>query len=1091
MARAAYYSDRLSLPHEPPGPPGPQGTPYSEHTVGNRELHHDIAGTDTENQTDHGHLRQCSVRGCTTVLPPDYLQKMCESCRGRHRIYASTKRAKRKMEKLAIGGQLGPVVWMPPHSDGRDDHPQAGPSTQPTPPVEDSTVSHYPLTASSWESSAIDPSLFSQESGSFSQNPHSPTQAADSYTQVPSPYGHYSSTGAYTQDDNTGFPQNSDGQHYPQHANSGTYSQNVDTSPFSQGPSPYHQHSELAGALNLPHHQPQPQHAVQQVFQQSAPQNTPLPAPVPHQASPSFSDLSSSRAPSRLTSTPAIPTGEISAKAISEVAPAIGGTTLPHRYCSVKGCKAVVPGDSYFKMCEPCRNRYRSYGTTKRAKWKREKEAAIAELQKLREEDDRKRAALGLPPLAEGEWASVPPAHLLQAAAAQMPGDMPFAQTVQSITPRMCTVSHCREVLPPDYEFLRCERHRIQNRHHSKLKRVRDKESKAVAFEDWSVAAAANAQVSQQQESVITQSPFIEEEKDEETRQYIDPVIPDTEGTGMPPAARGSRRTNHVCSIKACCNLLSLSNPWKMCDSCRDRDRTTRKIKTLRDNGVPVDPLPPRAKTPPELTVVTKAKKKSAPKKNQKKDEQSQEPVASTSQLVIPIVPNNSNSLEFMNPLGPHNSEDTEFILADDLANADDFPIPPRRLPTRSPGETPTASSTPTATEQPMDLPLVKKKRMSKDKTSSANQSVVSTSSGSTPSPSATGNTSTAGQPPQTAEMSPMAPSSAAAFFSPHYPIPYIIPPAFMPHFPSGARYPSYNNNSPSSYGREPYAPSPMYQPPYPGYPPYPYSWGPWAAGYPATLPPAAQAPTSTQTSTPTSPPAATASTVHAAGASSSSSPSVSTSSTAQTSPQSSRQPPPTPADRATMYSMFSSRPPGASHKTHTNTTPYDATGVPARPDPLKVAFSIRPNAPSQTGRKRQAEQEAPGHTNKRQELENSGTVTDIPEISEAQFAAAVSAIAASASDLGGHPLGALHVASHHAPSSPGKRPTCANKTCHRPLPASANASGTGVLCDKCKERIKKKAVVAKRRFKLEPRNLVGSTLSSGRTEGHGRNLTS
>lgn len=136
MARAAYYSDRLSLPHEPPGPPGPQGTPYSEHTVGNRELHHDIAGTDTENQTDHGHLRQCSVRGCTTVLPPDYLQKMCESCRGRHRIYASTKRAKRKMEKLAIGGQLGPVVWMPPHSDGRDDHPQAGPSTQPTPPVE-------------------------------------------------------------------------------------------------------------------------------------------------------------------------------------------------------------------------------------------------------------------------------------------------------------------------------------------------------------------------------------------------------------------------------------------------------------------------------------------------------------------------------------------------------------------------------------------------------------------------------------------------------------------------------------------------------------------------------------------------------------------------------------------------------------------------------------------------------------------------------------------------------------------------------------------------------------------------------------------
>lgn len=84
----------------------------------------------------------------------------------------------------------------------------------------------------------------------------------------------------------------------------------------------------------------------------------------------------------------------------------------------------------------------------------------------------------------------------------------------------MCTVSHCREVLPPEYPFLRCERHRIQNRHHSKLKRVRDKESKAAAFQDWS--AAVNAQGSPPEEEHT--SPFAEEEvlPEEEVRNYYD-----------------------------------------------------------------------------------------------------------------------------------------------------------------------------------------------------------------------------------------------------------------------------------------------------------------------------------------------------------------------------------------------------------------------------------------------------------------------------------------------------------------------------------------------------------------------------------------
>jgi hypothetical protein len=47
-------------------------------------------------------LKQCSVKGCTETLTSDDTNKMCNGCRGRHRIYANTKRARRKLEKAAI-----------------------------------------------------------------------------------------------------------------------------------------------------------------------------------------------------------------------------------------------------------------------------------------------------------------------------------------------------------------------------------------------------------------------------------------------------------------------------------------------------------------------------------------------------------------------------------------------------------------------------------------------------------------------------------------------------------------------------------------------------------------------------------------------------------------------------------------------------------------------------------------------------------------------------------------------------------------------------------------------------------------------------
>lgn len=47
----------------------------------------------------------------------------------------------------------------------------------------------------------------------------------------------------------------------------------------------------------------------------------------------------------------------------------------------------------------------------------------------------------------------------------------------------------------------------------------------------------------------------------------------------------------------------------------------------------------------------------------------------------------------------------------------------------------------------------------------------------------------------------------------------------------------------------------------------------------------------------------------------------------------------------------------------------------------------------------------------------------------------------------------------------------CSNKACHRLL--APNLSGT--LCDRCKERLKKRAMKVKQRFRLEPRKLAKS----------------
>lgn len=143
------------------------------------------------------------------------------------------------------------------------------------------------------------------------------------------------------------------------------------------------QSSALAGALTLPSQTDLAPDATRRSA--SVAQSTPLPGdqPIPLTSQETGeADLNDVDAPfvppQTSTDTPSASTG-------------------PTRYCSVKGCKAAMPRDYFFKMCQPCRDRYRGYGITKRAKWRAERVAANAELEALRVEEDKRRAEEGLP----------------------------------------------------------------------------------------------------------------------------------------------------------------------------------------------------------------------------------------------------------------------------------------------------------------------------------------------------------------------------------------------------------------------------------------------------------------------------------------------------------------------------------------------------------------------------------------------------------------------------------------------------------------------------------------------------------------------
>ncbi|KZT10346.1 uncharacterized protein LAESUDRAFT_721683 [Laetiporus sulphureus 93-53] len=1022
-----YYRPSVPFPSVPSGHQLYNATVIPSSVANDVDDAHDPF--DANGSSDTGQTRYCSVRGCGNELIPGYTGKMCEVCRGRHRIYASTKRAKRKMEKAAMGAQNGqPVVWMPSDDNVEDNEP-----------VVEQTPASFVYASSTWDHSAIDPALFSSDSElANALLPVSPPRSKN-----PAQSGSSLHMSAMTLSSN---PQSS--------------------SSISSMPTPMADHP-----VNTPH-------------------------------TPSSTGCRGSTSP-----------------------PETEDSSLPPRYCSIKGCKALVPGNSFFKMCEPCRDRYRNYGTTKRAKWKREKEIAVAELHKMREEEDRRRIEAGLPPLSHPladdwhEWNGVDEGQVHSPGALVPSTDgRSSVVTVLPRPPRMCTVSHCREILPGDYPYLRCERHRIQNRHHSKLKRVRDKEVKAQAFDGWTAYSSASRRATSEMSRDGEDGGDVEEADDEDanTMQIAGMGGVDTPfgepSTGIPPAARGTRRTNHTCSIKSCYNLLSPSNPWKMCDSCRARDRQGRREKALRDSGIVVSPPPLSGK---ELVKVDAAGEaddgesaKKAVKKTKKKTKKKRvngiseadgtvagdmtivsemqasgiEQDAAAANAFLQAADHIADEIG-KNALPSHVQPTLVFMQPMvQSSNLDTVPTSPLQAPAADLTQPSEASPPVRASADPFHLvsaeqivnrtaqaeavstagkkrTLRKKARKTAEGEAPTPHSAEASASTSPPSSELDANVaSTSGVSivvPEPQAMSNSVPPTGLTIqeiasiavgtdvppsstpIAPPY-MSFYMPPYGMP--PYGAQPGPYSYGAPAyPYSHPAYAPSPMYQPPY--YPAgymYPQPYGTQAY---VAAPPPVQAP------------AISAAPTHS-------------SATAATSP-----PPPPPSQ-----SVYSVSADFVSHPDYANIqqgiSSYGEAGV----LPLYGAFSAKTgepnnrltNTPSVLRRKRQADQEADG--------ENAVSASMMEANKRPEMGAEPAAVFASA-DISDQSV----VASVPANTDNRENVTdeagilqsgiklCGSKSCHRQLPS--NASGS--LCSRCRDRLKKKRVKVKQRFHLEPRSLL------------------
>ncbi|KAI0746893.1 hypothetical protein C8Q80DRAFT_804308 [Daedaleopsis nitida] len=662
--------------------------------------------------------------------------------------------------------------------------------------------------------------------------------------------------------------------------------------------------------------------------------------------------------------------------------------------------------------------------------------------------------------------------------------------------------------------------------------------------------------------------------------------------SGLPPAARGTRRTNHVCSIRTCANLLSPSNPWKMCDLCRSRDRAGRRLKALRDSGlIPPDVAAGKiVEVKMEVVGREKGRKEKKKKENGNKKEKvkkkgkgkgkkvQETPIASATvspenvdaapvagpssevaqQQLVEVAVNASDGAMHHSPPSASNADQSE-------QRVDDAPVPDHaslafmepmlgelastlqrhlsqlgtdgasalaeslRSPELQGASVPqlppsdqdnTAAATTSVPATPV-APAPKKRSKGKGKAKATLQSVHApevaqqhpsdTSAVADPSISQPDGTSSI---PSTVDVStnpllpyPPPPPNGQP------PYPFYMPPPYMPPYPPPPS--SYQYGYPPPPPKGVYPSPPMHPPPYGSYPyPYPFPGHPLAyPGHPYPPPPPplqpgqAYPPPMHPYSPPSPPPADQPQSPpapmypHPLPAYPYAHP-LPYPPPVLTTPQPSS-PPEQPAN---LYMTW----PSSGFKSPPATEQPEPTVTPAPPAPTTVlpqenasvsTFESVPNNGNEPAQKQttfivrtsQTYETPPTYSNKptfvikRRREDDYDVLTTPPKRTQVEAPGQFSTFRITMQKPGqSEPVLApqtpiqlpqaqaqaqtTNVVSGPTVSAASEKAHCSNKHCKRVLPVDSS----GTLCERCRERLKKKQAQAKHRFRLEPKALVG-----------------
>lgn len=634
--------------------------------------------------------RCCSVRGCANLVASDSRKKMCEVCREKHRMYATVKRQRRKQEKAALTGLISGVDYPGTVEDGwapdasQDMSSQQASNNYPTHTsshAPEASTAHVPQDAPTDHASqdaqavmwtgSIDPALLAAETTGYnrtSDHSETPQYRFPNASYHPPPQSELAR--AFTYDNPPPPPPGAPYQSYYQHGGASTSTQaattlgsqqaSTPTTPHTAGSVPRHAAGSLAHPIPT---MPQaaangqvtptpiiPQATVVVIPQADANSTPRLSIDSPAQLAAGSTqhlaaDSTQQPAAGSIPPSSVYSTARLSEDSTSPSAPADPAAGL--RFCSVKGCKNVLPGDYEFKMCSHCREKYKKYGVTKRAKWKLERELLERELATLRVAEDARRKEKGLPPLADNPhelftWeqsiinaqiqlpkglmavleghgdGNQPQDSDMQAgsimqivgngssptaggtssvdatASSSMPSTSAVGMGVMPLLPvRMCTVSHCHRLLPGTYLYKRCEQHRVQNRHHSSLKRVREKAAKVVGPEADAkltpgaarrldvVAAAAEkmrAERMEEEEEELGEDEDMTGGKGNDTAAGHAPVG-DKKTLAKKPAGdkKNADKRWQECVGPECCNLMNPAQRWRACQYCRAKERQAKQ----------------------------------------------------------------------------------------------------------------------------------------------------------------------------------------------------------------------------------------------------------------------------------------------------------------------------------------------------------------------------------------------------------------------------------------------------------------------------------------------------------------------------------